>query len=240
MEKKQENSERREKLRSIKRGKGLCVYFTKEHENAIVQYNKEENAKKREKIFNEIIYEVFGKIVDNLIAILKMQNIYDVESVREDCITHMYEKMFLFDPEMGYKAFSFFSVIAKNFLLKKRNEDFKTKKNFVDSNKNNLNFQFLTPFIGEENAEELYCEKEIYKEQIDHYIRKVAGAKFRKNTITYQVFIGLCVFLMKANQISYGSYNRKAMVDFIANYLSIDKKKVISSLYRIKKKSNII
>jgi hypothetical protein len=57
----------------------------------------------------------------------------------------------------------------------------------------------------------------------------------RKNTYLYKVFVGICVFLNSSNRYSVSSFNRKALVEFVAAYTGLEKHQVINSLYRLRR-----
>jgi len=93
----------------------------------MVKYRAEDNAKTREKIYVEEIMPAFNKLVENLIYIYGFAKGADsVHEVKSDCVCFLYENMHKFDPSRGTKAFSYFNVVARNWLIihsKKRTKD---------------------------------------------------------------------------------------------------------------------
>ena len=112
------------KKRTVKRKtKGLSkekkkLYFGKEAHEAIVAYQATECRKEKHKIYETRIRQSFHKLVENLIFIHGFaRDPVTFQSLKFDCVTFLYETLEKFDPERGSKAFSYFNVCAKNFLI---------------------------------------------------------------------------------------------------------------------------
>jgi hypothetical protein len=123
------------KLPRKKRSKnGSKMYFTQDTEDAIVIYNNEENIEIREKIFREKIYQPFCKLVENVFNTFKFSYFKTgPQDVQKECLTHLVANMHKFDPERRSKtdpdkktkAYSYFSIIAKHYLILLNNTNYK-------------------------------------------------------------------------------------------------------------------
>ena len=93
----------------------------------MVKYRSEEDSKTKEKIYVDEIMPAFNKLVENLIYIYGFAKGADsVHEVKSDCVCFLYENMHKFDPSRGTKAFSYFNVVARNWLIihsKKRTKE---------------------------------------------------------------------------------------------------------------------
>ncbi len=106
-------------------------YFTQETEDAIVKYNNTEDSDKKAKIFSDHIYFPFYKLAENIIHTFKFyyMDVDDVEDLKHKIITVLLEdKIHKYDPSLGYKAFSYFSVIVKRWLINYNNKNYKKLK----------------------------------------------------------------------------------------------------------------
>ena len=110
------------------RKKTKHLYFTQETEDAIILYNKTEDTDERSKIYKDHIKYPFEKLVENIIHTFKFYY-FDVpsEDVQAEVIAFLNEKMHKFKAGKG-KAFSYFSIIAKNYLIIQNNTNYKRMK----------------------------------------------------------------------------------------------------------------
>lgn len=93
-------------------------YFTNETQQAIVEFQKSSDRKVREKLYVEKILPAFEKLVENLINIHKFSGLHDTyEDLKNDCVNFLFETIHKFNPTMGTNAFSYFNVVAKNWLI---------------------------------------------------------------------------------------------------------------------------
>ena len=89
-------------------------YFTQETENAIIRYNNSKDPVIRNRIYNEHIKTPFEKLAENIIHTFKFYY-FDVpsEDVKHEVVSFLYMNMHKFTEGKG-KAFSYFSIVAKN------------------------------------------------------------------------------------------------------------------------------
>ena len=103
-------------------------YFTQDTENAIIRHNKETRPHMRERIYNEHIRTAFEKLAENIIHTFKFYY-FDVpsEDVKHEVVSFLYMNMHKFTEGKG-KAFSYFSIVAKNYLILHNNNNYKKMK----------------------------------------------------------------------------------------------------------------
>ena len=97
-------------------------YFTSDTQAAIVEYQSlsPEEYKKREEIYVTRIFSAFDKLAENLIIINRFSYLHESnESLRNDCANFLFETIRKFDASKGTNAFSYFNVVAKNWLIMK-------------------------------------------------------------------------------------------------------------------------
>ena len=100
-------------------------YFTDDNQNAIVAYNNETDQKLRNKVFNEWIYKAFMKLAENIIHTFKLYYFNATAlQLKQEVVSFLLEKMHKFTPEKG-KAFSYFSIVAKHYLIINNNKNYK-------------------------------------------------------------------------------------------------------------------
>jgi len=120
-------------------------YFTKDTENAILQYNKLKDEYARNKLYDEQIKYPLEKLVENIIHTFKFYH-FDVpyEDVKHEVVAFLNEKIHKYTNPSKGKAFSYFSIIAKNYLIIHNNGNYNKFKNSeqleaVDTSRNVIN-----------------------------------------------------------------------------------------------------
>jgi len=109
-------------------------YFTEDTELAIAEYLACNDQKKRDRIYNERIHYALYKLAENLIHTFKFYytEVDDLEDLKHEVICFLLEKLDYFNPEKGSKAFSYFSIVGKNYLILYNNNNYKKKKRTTD------------------------------------------------------------------------------------------------------------
>lgn len=229
------------RLRKLKRKPNNTLkYFDTAQEQAIVAYLNETDWLKRDRIFTREIYKPFMEIINNIVNTYKLGFLTNLEERKLECIRDMADKIHMFNPAYNFKAFSYFSVIAKNWWLHEVKKDQKETKNRIDIDTvSSLNQDGDTEKLeamleGAKSPEEMYQESEEWKYFLDEKIQ-LWHEFIRKDTYLHTVFIGICVFLNSHEQFAIAGYNRKALVDFVSEYTGLDKSQVINSLYRLRR-----
>tara|TARA_Y100000034_G_scaffold103779_1_gene129746 strand:+ start:50 stop:775 length:726 start_codon:yes stop_codon:yes gene_type:complete len=109
--------------------KNKRMYFDQDVQDAIVQYNSEENPIIRNKLYSDRIAYAFDKLVENIINTFKF-SYFDAgfNDVKQEVVSFLVLNMHKYDATKGFKAFSYFSVVAKNYLILVNNGNYKKLK----------------------------------------------------------------------------------------------------------------
>lgn len=111
---------KQKKFKRIRRRKGakVSLYFNKGTQDAIIKYQNSDSHGEKEKLYENDILPAFDKLVENLIFIYRFISPVDpYEILKNDCIAFLYETLHKWNPERGTKAFSYFNVVGKNWLI---------------------------------------------------------------------------------------------------------------------------
>ena len=111
-----------------KKKKPKNYYFDQVVEKAIIRYNKTDDARLKNTIYNEHIAYAFDKLAENIIHTFKFYY-FDVpsEQVKHEVVSFLVMNMHKFKEGKG-KAFSYFSIVAKNYLNLHNNKNYKNYK----------------------------------------------------------------------------------------------------------------
>jgi hypothetical protein len=107
-------------------------YFSIVTHDAILDYQKCDDQRERERLYQDVILPSFDKLVENLIFMNGFVNVTgSYTELKSDCITFLFETIHKFDASRGSKAFSYFNVVAKNWLMIKSKQRSKNLKRMV-------------------------------------------------------------------------------------------------------------
>lgn len=127
--------------RGRKPGKGKN-YFDQEVNDAILEFNNSDDKQRRDIIFYRIIYPALNKLVENIIHKWKFYNYEsNYADLKADTVTYLFEQLGKYRPETGSKAFSYFTIVARNYLFKRSKDLMKSQievgnLDLVDPNRN--------------------------------------------------------------------------------------------------------
>ena len=118
------------------------VYFTKETEDAIIKFNQSNNLEERDNLYREYIEYPFDKLAENIINRFKFPYVNQpFEDIKKQVVSFLVINLSKYTEGKG-KAFSYFSVIAKNYLILHNNNGYKQEKRAIYlSDKNDSEMQ---------------------------------------------------------------------------------------------------
>ena len=121
----------------IKKRKQIKLYFNEDTQAAIENFQATDSISEKDKIYTAEIMPAFEKLAENLIFIHKFTSLHEsFDDLKNNCVTFLYETLYKFDASRGSKAFSYFNVVAKNYLIIKANQKTKfSRKNISIENK---------------------------------------------------------------------------------------------------------
>lgn len=109
--------------RGRKPGSARKGYFYEKEESALVEYLNSDDQAEKDKIFRTILLPAFTKMIE---SIIRRYNLYtpdeEFKETFDDTISFLMSKINHFNPESGYKAYSYCGTICKNYLICKINK----------------------------------------------------------------------------------------------------------------------
>jgi hypothetical protein len=207
--------EPKKKKRGRKRTKKQ--YFTPDTDAAIKEYLATSNQDERDTIFKERIWYPFYKLAENLIHTFKFYytEVDDLEDLKHEVICFLLEKLDYFKPDRGSKAFSYFSIVGKNYLILYNNNNYKKKKQKVDVLKADEDDGVLYQLGRDGRKEEI-------KEFIDYfteYIDKHMFTMFKKDK-DRKVCDAINVLFKRRENLEI--FNKKALYIYIREMTEVD------------------
>ena len=177
-----------------------------------------------------LIRPAFSQMVDKIVYTYRFTNLPDIEDLREECKGWLVTILAKFDPNKGSKAFSYFSVVTKNWFIHK-----------VKKNKKRLEREVSFEAVDYDLEKDLMYKGESYQ---DKKIRKELIANLRKEMETWEVdftkpaekkvYDAVIVLFDSAEEIEI--FNKKAIYLYLREITGMNTKQVVTQLNKMRKK----
>jgi hypothetical protein len=198
------------------RKKSKRLYFTEDTEAAIIEYLASEDQAERNRIYNSRIHYSFYKLAENLIHTFKFYytEVEDLEDLKHEVVTFLLEKLHYFKAGKG-KAFSYFSIVGKNYLILYNNKNYAKKKGKADLIEVDTDNGILTNFENEERLGEKIEFLDIFVEKADRKLPTI----FNKSE-DLQVADAVLTLFRKRESLEI--FNKKALYIYIREITGCD------------------
>jgi hypothetical protein len=203
------------------------VYFTKETEDAIVLYNTMEDEFQRNLIYTQKIHPAFYKLAEIMIHRFKFYN-FDVshEDVKHEVISFLHEKITKYKAENG-KAFSYFSIVAKNYLIAENNKNYYHFKRSQNIDAIDLERNIVNEKIRHESIEEK-------KDFIDIFVNVVEKHLPLFFTKQRDVQVADSILYLFKTRENIENYNKKAIYILVRERTGVNSQYITSVINKIK------
>lgn len=126
--------DKKRKITRKKPGTKSNQYFSNDTEIAINNYKLSKHIPEKQKIYVDAIMPAFDSLVENLINVYNFKVMYETKKdLKMECTEFLFTTVEKFDGSKGSKAFSYFNVVAKNWLTIKSKKNAKKLKTYVSS-----------------------------------------------------------------------------------------------------------
>ena len=212
-------------------------YFRKEHQDAIVEYCQTQDPKRRNELYKEFIGPVFDEMVDKIVYTYKFTSLPNIDSLKDDCKNWLITVLNNFDPEKGSKAFTYFSVVSKNWFIAEVKKTSKKAKRETHLEEYFLTHsdQANTTTIQQLVVHNTYIEDRNKNEFFSHLNKEIQGWKkmpLRENEV--KTIQAIEILFSEANNIEI--FNKKAIYLYIREITGLNTKQVVSSLNKVRKR----
>lgn len=206
-------------------------YFTKVHEDAILEYASIIDYKRKNYLYQTYIQPAFNEMVDKIVFTYKFNSLPNIDDLKNECKVWLTTILDKYDVSKGSKAFSYFSVITKNWFIHK------VKKN------NNRKEVYLEDIVNTKDEEELVTEEnyislrekeefwQAFERELDFWNEK----KMKSNE--EKVYKAIIILFKDSSNIEI--FNKKAIYLYIREITGLNTKQVVSNLKKFRVKYEI-
>jgi hypothetical protein len=208
-------------------------YFTKVHEDAIVRYCFSPSREEKSKLYMSLIQPAFDEMVNKIVFTYKFNTLPNIEYLMDDCKIWLTTILDKYDPNKGSKAFSYFSVVTKNWFIHK-------VKNNSKKLRRSVSYETLVQSGGQDSlgtaaATEEYLEERIQREfwsglmgQIDMW--NTDNLKPNEKAVLEAVRV------LMHNIDDIEIFNKKAVYLYLRELTGLNTKQVVNNLNKIREK----
>jgi len=221
--------------KKIRRTRGKRkFYFTEEHEQAIIKYSHSESRLEREKLYILWIQPAFNEMVNKIVYTYKFTNLPNIDCLKDECKVWLTTILDKYDPSRGSKAFSYFSVITKNWFIHK------VKKNALRT-KREIHYDDLPPSIEVEKQLIVYNEYHEIREKKEFWIFLLEEIdsweemELRPNEKRVVEAIKILIDQIDSIQI----FNKKAIYLYLREITGLNTKQVVNNLNKVRQKYKV-
>ena len=207
-----------------KRKKKSKIYFGTPVHDAIVEYNHSDDVNFRHKIYTEEIHPAFMKLAENIINTYKFTYFdYGFRDLQEEVVSNLVINMHKFDETRGSKAFSYFSIIAKNYLILNNNANYKKLKLHE-------NIDTLYDKGTKDEGLEKKVTTEVFEKTIEYFNENLDNLFPKEN----DRHVAESILYLCKNKDSIDNFNKKALYIMIREMTDVKTSKItqISNVFR--------
>jgi len=218
------------KLKKKRAKRRKNYYFTQIHEDAIVEYARITDRDRRTKLYVELIQPAFDEMVNKIIFTYRFTSLPNIDYLRQDCKVWLTTILDKFDPSKGSKAFSYFSVVTKNWFIHKVKQNARRarKEVFLEDMINQLEEEVISQEKQYDQVrEDLEFWKHFYEE-----LSKWDDDMFKENE--KKVLDAVKILFESSNDIEI--FNKKAIYLYLREITGLNTKQVVNNLNKLRKK----
>jgi len=206
------------------------TYFTKVHEQAIIDYAITDDRQVRSTLYISLIGPAFNELVDKIVYTYKFNNLPNIDYLKDDCKLWLITILDKYDPERKSKAFSYFSVITKNWFIHKVKQNSKRLKRDVqyeDINSAEINDILVTHHTYETDRERHEFWQHLFAE-IDSW------EKLKLKDNEKKVLEAIRILFNSIDEVEI--FNKKAIYLYMREITGLNTKQIVNNLNRMRER----
>jgi hypothetical protein len=223
---------------SLKRKKGSkesVNYFNKDTENAIIEFQQEENLELKKKIFVEKIRLPFLKLIENIIYVYKFHTLGEIDILKNDCLSFLFESLYKFDKSRQTQAFSYYNVCCKHWFIQR-------VKNYKKKSKSDVCFDkpLITKLEQTNNNFVDNLEEDLENIEFMMLLKEEMKKWRHKFDKTQEKLVLEAIILLFENPDLVSVYNKKGINVYLREITNLkNTKQIVTNLKKFKKKYNL-
>tara|TARA_R100001443_G_scaffold106598_1_gene116049 strand:- start:3577 stop:4278 length:702 start_codon:yes stop_codon:yes gene_type:complete len=208
-------------------------YFTKVTEQAIIDYCATDNLTKRTELYVQHIQPAFNELVTKIVYTYKFTSLENIDYLKEDCKVWLTTILGKFDPSQGTKAFSYFSVVTKNWFTHKAKQQ--TKKNRREIEYDSMIREIEA--VSNSDNEDLFDEQE--EREFWHFLLVEIKSWHNPNLKPNEEKVLNAILTLMNNVDQIEIFNKKAIYLYMREITGLNTKQIVSCLNKMREKFRV-
>jgi len=205
-------------------------YFTQVHEDAIVKYAITDDVKIRTELYVNYIQPAFNEMVDKIVFTYKFTNLPNCDYLRDECKIWLVTILDKYDPNKGSKAFSYFSVITKNWFIHKVKQQQKKNKREVDLD--HLPKRYEEEYLSTNESYVTTREEDEFWTSFYEELKSWDASQMKENDL--KVYKAIIILFESKDDIEI--FNKKAIYLYLREITDLNTKQIVNSLKKFRKR----
>jgi len=221
-------------------------YFYEEQEKAVADYISCTDEKEKNEIFNNTLKPAFTKMIE---SIIRRYSLYppdeEFQQTFDDTISFLMTKLSCFNPDSGYKAYSYCGTICKNYLIYKINQ-------FAKNQKRNISYDNPVDTLQDSLSDNVrysyndYDSKQAFIEELTgntvENIKKILDNKEKLKINENEEKVGLALVNLMTNwdelfaQMGSNKFNKSSILLYLKETTMLNTKEIRDAIRIYKKK----
>jgi hypothetical protein len=178
----------------------------------------------------DYIQPAFNEMVDKIVFTYKFTTLPNCDSLREECKVWLVTILDKYDPNKGSKAFSYFSVITKNWFIHKVKQQQKRNRREVDLD--NISKKYEEEYLATTVS---YVSVRVEQEFWDSFYQEIRSwdtSQMKDNDL--KVYKAIMILFESKEEIEI--FNKKAIYLYLREITDLNTKQIVNSLKKFRKK----
>ena len=217
-------------MKRMKKKSTKTHYFTKDTEQAIIDYCMTDNQAIRTQLYIEHIQPEFEELVNKIVYTYKFTSLENIDSLKDECKIWLTTILGKFDASKGTKAFSYFSVVTKNWFTHKA-------KKQTQKNKREVNYDSMVrevEAISSANGEYDTILDEVESKQFWELLLKETESWKSLNLKENEKKVLDAVLILLNNIDQIEIFNKKAIYLYLREITGLNTKQIVSCLNKMR------
>jgi len=224
------------------------LYFRQEHQDAIIEFIKSDDPKEKNRLYASLIEPVLRELINKIVYTYKFNSLPNIDELKKDCAVHLVTILSNFDEEKGSKAFSYFSIVAKNWFIGEN------KKNSVRKQKE-VSYESYNPAMNNDPAMNNHSVTKTFDEDLtvtNGYFENREHSEFWETLRTemnswlksdimkeQEVKVIKAIFVIINSLHDLGVYNKKTFYFSLREITGLNTKQIVNNLDKIRAKYKV-